>query len=242
MGKILAFDASGDGCSVTLSLSDQTEITLRSEEAKSHATHLLPFTQQLLEENSLKLSDIGAIACAIGPGSFTGLRIALSTAQGLAYAANKPIIPVNSLAAMTVSAKITDPNRLCLPLVDARMGEAYWGGYYVNGAAIANAEALLGRADDFESALEQLLSSSINGAPSLVIALGNAWGNIAFAANALTHFNLEYIEQCAPDASAVARLARTQLQLGHVEKPQRVDLCYCRNTVAWNKRTRIRAQ
>ena len=92
---------------------------------QSHSETLLPLVRELLGESGLKIAQLDAIAFGVGPGAFTGLRVACGIAQGLAVAANIPLVPVTSLEAM---AEITGAEQV-LALLDARMGEVYSGSY-----------------------------------------------------------------------------------------------------------------
>ncbi|MDZ7924646.1 MAG: tRNA (adenosine(37)-N6)-threonylcarbamoyltransferase complex dimerization subunit type 1 TsaB [Marinagarivorans sp.] len=238
MRSILAFDASGDCCSVTLKLASGFIHTLQSSEPRSHAAKLLPFTQTLLDQANCNLADIDVIACSAGPGSFTGLRIALSVAQGLAYASNKSIILINSLAAMVQSVDFTLQPTLCLPLMDARIDEVYWGAYSCDGRPLdSSVPALMGNKENFLAQLKMLLTQH-----SSVVALGQAWQTVPFAQAALTQLNIELINTAEPHSLAVAQLAEVfAVTDGCLIDPQKADLFYCRDSVAWNKRQRIRA-
>ncbi len=237
MRSILAFDASGDCCSVTLSLAAGFVNTLQSHEPRSHAAKLLPFTQILLQQANSSLADLDAVVCSAGPGSFTGLRIALSVAQGLAYAANKPIVLINSLAAMVQSVEPTSISTLYLPLMDARMGEVYWGAYSGDCRPIdAATAALIGKQDNFKSKIQSLITGY-----SSVVALGWGWQSVSFAQAALAELNIELVETVEPHSFAVAQLAQAMVPFeNHFVEPQKADLFYCRDSVAWNKRQRIR--
>ena len=92
---------------------------------QSHSETLLPLIRELLGEAGLKVGQLDAIAFGVGPGAFTGLRVACGIAQGLAVATNIPLLPVTSLEAM---AEMTGAECV-LALLDARMGEVYSGSY-----------------------------------------------------------------------------------------------------------------
>ena len=92
---------------------------------QSHSETLLPLVRELLGESGLKVAQLDAIAFGVGPGAFTGLRVACGIAQGLAVATNIPLVPVTSLEAM---AEMTGAEQV-LALLDARMGEVYAGSY-----------------------------------------------------------------------------------------------------------------
>lgn len=121
--KLLAFDTATEACTAALWLDGR--VLERSERHSRHSEHLLPMIDALLAESGLKLSQLDAIAFGRGPGSFTGLRIGAGVAQGLAFAADLPVVPVSSLAALAQGA---DADRV-LAAFDARMQQVYWGAY-----------------------------------------------------------------------------------------------------------------
>jgi tRNA threonylcarbamoyladenosine biosynthesis protein TsaB len=90
---------------------------------------ILPMIHTLLAEASLTFADLNAIAYGCGPGSFTGIRIANSVAQGIAFAAQKPVIQVSSLAILAQAAFIEHSCTNMLVAVDARMNQIYWAFY-----------------------------------------------------------------------------------------------------------------
>lgn len=93
----------------------------------AHAERLMPSIEHLLKASRISIKDIDAFAVSIGPGSFTGLRIGLSTAKGLCYAAGKPIIPVPTLDAFARALPFC--SHLLCPMLDARKNEVYTGLY-----------------------------------------------------------------------------------------------------------------
>jgi len=137
MATILHIETSASICSVALSSNGRQIGIMESNDDKSHARLLMPFVEQILNENQLKVQDIDAIAVSEGPGSYTGLRIGVSAAKGLAYAADKPLIAVNTQRAMAhyvaqnLQSLIYDMNlnskdiTLICSLSDARRTEVY---------------------------------------------------------------------------------------------------------------------
>ncbi len=130
MVKILSFDTSTAICSVALS-EDTNIISFReSREGKNHALLLATFIDEMLRENSLKASDLDAVAFTEGPGSYTGLRIGVSTAKGIAYGISKPLISLPTLLVMAKGYIDGNPDRinsksLLCPMIDARRMEVY---------------------------------------------------------------------------------------------------------------------
>jgi tRNA threonylcarbamoyladenosine biosynthesis protein TsaB len=124
--KLLAIDTSSIACSVALQTGG--DITVRHEEQpREHTRLLVPMIGALLDESSLELTDLDAIVLGNGPGSFIGMRIAASVAQGLAFGAGLNIVPVSSLAA--VAAQVFSEHEADEAVVtqDAHMNEVYLG-------------------------------------------------------------------------------------------------------------------
>jgi tRNA threonylcarbamoyladenosine biosynthesis protein TsaB len=127
--KLLAIETSSESCSAAL-YSDG-EIRDRHELApRRHAELILPMVDQLLAEMQISLGTLDTLAFGRGPGSFTGVRIGAGVIQGLAFAADLPVVPVSSLAALAQGA-IRDSATI-LSAIDARMDEIYWGLYRVS--------------------------------------------------------------------------------------------------------------
>jgi tRNA threonylcarbamoyladenosine biosynthesis protein TsaB len=124
MGLILCLETATKMCSVSLA-SDGKLLNSKSHysEKFSHAERLNGLILSVLEEVSLTVKDLDAVAVSEGPGSYTGLRIGTSTAKGLCYALNIPLIAVNSLKALAASKK--GLGKLICPLFDARRMEVY---------------------------------------------------------------------------------------------------------------------
>jgi tRNA threonylcarbamoyladenosine biosynthesis protein TsaB len=137
MALILNIETSTPVCSVAISRNSEIVGILESSEEKSHASHLALFIQDIFAENSIEKEMIDAVAVSRGPGSYTGLRIGVSTAKGIAYALNKPLIAIDTLQAMAYGAvqllysqrrKFPDNAWLC-PMIDARRMEVYTSFY-----------------------------------------------------------------------------------------------------------------
>lgn len=128
--KLLAIDTSSAACSIALMIDE--DVHSHHELAPMQQTKLvLPMIEALLRNHHLTLKELDAIAFGQGPGSFTGVRLATSVAQSLAFAAEKPLIPVSSLAALAQAAYAALGWEKLLVATDARMQEVYWGAYEI---------------------------------------------------------------------------------------------------------------
>ena len=134
MTRILAIDTSSAWCSVALSYG-ATEPSFRHQPVAAGASQLLlPWIDELLQESKLTITDLNAIAIGIGPGAFTGVRLGVAATQGLAIAANLPVIPVASLDAIAMQLQASPAFNTLQPkefvvAIDARMDEIYWAKY-----------------------------------------------------------------------------------------------------------------
>ncbi|MDR2653459.1 MAG: tRNA (adenosine(37)-N6)-threonylcarbamoyltransferase complex dimerization subunit type 1 TsaB [Prevotellaceae bacterium] len=128
MPKILSIESGTSLCSVALSQGKQIVALRESNGEIAHAAKLSVFIDELLNQQNLDVSDLDAIAISEGPGSYTGMRIGVSTAKGLCFGANKPLIAIGSLLSLTKLAveKIKPSSEMFLcPMIDARRMEVY---------------------------------------------------------------------------------------------------------------------
>ncbi|MGL4508148.1 MAG: tRNA (adenosine(37)-N6)-threonylcarbamoyltransferase complex dimerization subunit type 1 TsaB [Aeromonas sobria] len=126
--KILAVDTATEACSAALLVGD-TLFSRWEEAPRDHTRKILPMVQAVLDDAGITLSDLDAIAFGRGPGSFTGVRIGISVAQGLAFGVGVPLIGISTLAAMAQGAYRIDGAEQVLTAIDARMNEVYFGRY-----------------------------------------------------------------------------------------------------------------
>jgi tRNA threonylcarbamoyladenosine biosynthesis protein TsaB len=123
--RVLALDAATEACSVAL-LVNGVAIARTIESGKSNALRILSMAEEVLAEGQISLSMLDGIAASVGPGAFTGVRISVAVAQGLAFGAGLKVVPVTTLEALAMQV-LEGPGTRAFACLDARMGEAYWG-------------------------------------------------------------------------------------------------------------------
>lgn len=158
---ILCLETATDLCSVALCDSTGVIALKESQEQKSHAALLTVFIDDMLRENGLRAHDLEAIAVSKGPGSYTGLRIGVSVAKGVAYAASIPLIGIDTTLSMFWGLKLSraknqeaDINTLFCPMLDARRMEAYYAIYDNKGNTVKSIAAEIINEDSFNSVSE----------------------------------------------------------------------------------------
>jgi tRNA threonylcarbamoyladenosine biosynthesis protein TsaB len=212
---VLAIESSTDALSLAVRSGGLTS-TQRVDPDAKHAAQLLPLLRTLLESRELNLRDVDAIAAGVGPGSFTGVRTAISCAQGLALGAGKPAVGVPSLAALAWQARNLGAAGRIVTLLDARMGEMYGAVYEFS-----------------ESILHTVMQPCIMSVEKLIqwkefnvsACAGNALRVHAGAEQALRRCGVEAFFDVMPRAEAIAELAM-QFQYAPLEP------LYVRNQVA----------
>ena len=127
--KLLVIDTSGPVCGVAVTDGARVLCEYTAQNRNTHSANLMPMTEAALASAGLALGDLDAIAAVTGPGSFTGVRIGVATAKGLAHGAGIPCIPVDALEALSLSAGEFD-GVIC-PIQDARAGQVY-GAAFLN--------------------------------------------------------------------------------------------------------------
>ncbi len=144
MTTLLALDTATEACSVAL-LHEGRVLSHYEVIPRLHAQRVLPMVRELLGEAGIALSALDAIAFGRGPGAFTGVRIAVGVVQGLAFALQRPVLPVSSLAVLAQRAHRERGVKQVAAAIDARMDEVYWGCYCLDGGEmrLAGSEAVL---------------------------------------------------------------------------------------------------
>ncbi len=162
MATILNIETSTDVCSVALTSEGQVLDHRENYEGQTHATLLSQYVKEMLDYARSRELKLDAVAVSIGPGSYTGLRIGLSEAKGLAFGLEVPLIGVNTLQLMTVSTMFNhfiedegERGLLYIPMIDARRMEVYTAVYTPALEAVLEPQAMILDEHSFERLLEQ---------------------------------------------------------------------------------------
>lgn len=217
--KLLAFETATEACSVAVwidgAVHERFELAPRR-----HAELALPWAETLLAEAGLVRSQLDAIAVGRGPGAFTGVRLAIALAQGIALALDRPVVPVSTLATLAMQAR---PGRV-LAAIDARMAEVYAAPF----ARDADGVRALGPERVLPPGAVALPGDDA-GWQGVGTGFGAADGALPQALGArLAAFDATAL----PRASDVARLAAAAFARGEAVAPERAEPAYLRDNVA----------
>ncbi|HBF87649.1 MAG TPA: tRNA (adenosine(37)-N6)-threonylcarbamoyltransferase complex dimerization subunit type 1 TsaB [Bacteroidales bacterium] len=155
MALILNIETSSPVCSVCIAKDGQLLSLKETTDEKSHASLLTVFINEVLIENKINIRDLDAVAVSEGPGSYTGLRIGVSTAKGICYGIEKPLIAVSTLEALTFAIdknNISAETWFC-PMIDARRMEVYSVFFDKNGVKQSEILPHIIDADSFKNEL-----------------------------------------------------------------------------------------
>lgn len=168
MSLILNIESATDVCSICISKGEEIIAFQETTEQYAHAEKITQLIESCVQEATIKLIDIDAIAISQGPGSYTGLRVGSSTAKGICYALDKPLIAVDTLQAIALATKrLTNADALFCPMIDARRMEVYTALYDAQIHVLFDTQALIVTADSFQKHfdVDQRIIFSGNGAP-----------------------------------------------------------------------------
>jgi len=160
MALILNIETSTQVCSVCISKDGNVLALKESHDQKSHARLLTTFIDQVLKESNYSFDDLNAVAVSKGPGSYTGLRIGVSTAKGICYAKDLPLIAVNTLESMangviSKSEYSDDENAILVPMIDARRMEVYSAFFNLKGEFLREVKAEIIDEDSYSDILKK---------------------------------------------------------------------------------------
>lgn len=228
----LAIDASTEACSVALQAGDkvyqQFELC-----PQSHSLRLLPMVDELLKQANVELSDLDGLIFGQGPGSFTGVRIGIGVAQGLAFSAELPVVGVSSLQAMAQQAYEQHGQETVIAAIDARMSEVYNGYYTLDDNDIMQANKA--EAVTSPELLEEQLSSMVT-KPFYAVGTGwDAYQDKISPSLLKLKTNDASPEILFPSAEAMLKIGIEQFKAGNGVTAEEAQPVYVRDTVSWQK-------
>lgn len=226
---ILSLETSTAKCSAALSSEAGVLAFRETSEPKAHASSLAPFVKELMDEVSVSFAELDAVAVSGGPGSYTGLRVGVSTAKGICFGCGKPLVSVGTLEILAYQALESvpmTPQTLIVPMVDARRMEVY--------------------TQEFSSGCEPLTecrASILDGDSYLKEA--SEYGHIVFIGDGVRKYHdfltqtapagvlngASFIE-CCPDARAMQLPALRKFLAGQFEDPAYYEPFYLKEFVA----------
>ncbi|MGM9739183.1 MAG: tRNA (adenosine(37)-N6)-threonylcarbamoyltransferase complex dimerization subunit type 1 TsaB, partial [Candidatus Cryptobacteroides sp.] len=196
MPVIIYIETSTALCSTALSR-DGKIIATRSSDERKHASLTAPFVKEMLDEQGLRVSDCDAVCVSMGPGSYTGLRVGVSTAKGLCFGAGIPMIGVGSLDTLVWQAidgnLLPEGCRHIVPMIDARRMEVYSAVFDADGKQVRETAPVIVTEDSYADLL----------AEGPVLFIGDGAGKCA---EVIRSANATFIDAC-PEAKSMLHLA-----------------------------------
>lgn len=225
MMNIIAVDTSTEACSVALMFNNEiTHDFVISQ--RDHTKQVLPMLDRLLKQSDYSMSQVDAIAFTKGPGSFTGVRIGIGIAQGLALGIDKPMLAISTLNVLAQGSYRLKGATSVVSAIDARMGDVYLGAYYYHHnqwQPIIDEQVI--KPDNVSS---QLTEFTVNNHSSYFA--GTGWQTYP---NMLS--GLQDSQYLLPSAQDMLPLAVEKYAKGEIIAVEAVEATYLRNEVTWKK-------
>ena len=242
MATIPLIETSTALCSVALVRDGETISYRESRAPKAHASLTAVFIQEVLEEAGLEVKDCDAVCVSMGPGSYTGLRVGVSTAKGLCFGANIPLIAVGTLDTLVSQAQMYAENpeearadgvafpaeadwKYVVPMVDARRMEVYTAVFRPDGTRISEVEPKVIDADSFKDILSE----------GPVLFIGDGAGKCE---GTICSPNARFV-QCNPKASAMKKPALKEFEVGSFRDTAYFEPFYLKEFVATTSRKKL---
>ena len=257
MSKIVLIETSTALCSVALAENGNITAYRESSAPKAHASLTAVFVQEVLEERRVKLADCDAVCVSMGPGSYTGLRVGVSTAKGLCFGSGKPLLAVGTLDTLVAQAHSVipseveaSPSRFIIPMIDARRMEVYASVFA--SSAIQSTSSVIPSSSSVIPSTSSVIPSEVEESPTYIqitetapaiidsesfaeyleqgpcLFIGDGAGKCA---DVIKHPNAHFC-QCHPKASAMLVPAMTALQDGKFQDVAYFEPFYLKEFVA----------
>ncbi|MAB47008.1 MAG: tRNA (adenosine(37)-N6)-threonylcarbamoyltransferase complex dimerization subunit type 1 TsaB [Flavobacteriaceae bacterium] len=222
MALVLNIETATTNCSVSLSKDGETLVLKEDNSAGySHAETLHVFIKDVFEAANINTLDIDAVAVSKGPGSYTGLRIGVSSAKGLCYALNKPLISVSTLESLSHQVKVEEG--IIIPMLDARRMEVYSAIFNHNHELIREIKAEILTEDSYADLLKE----------NKVYFVGNG---VAKTKQLINHPNAIFIDGKLPSANEMSLLSELKYKKSDIEDVAYFEPYYLKDFVAIKKK------
>lgn len=229
MAKIILIETSTSLCSVALSVDGQCICSRESDTPKAHASLTASYVSQILEEVSLKVSECDAVCVSAGPGSYTGLRVGVSTAKGLCFAAGIPLLSMCTLDVLVAQARldgfVTPECHRIVPILDARRMEVYTAVYDTCGNRLGKVEPVIIDSSSFSGELSE----------GEVLFIGDAAGKCS---EAILSTNARFVS-AEPNARAMAPGAEKAFAESRFENCAYFEPFYLKQFVATTSKRKL---
>lgn len=226
---LLALDTSTEACSVALfHHGEKTHINELAQ--RTHTKRILPMIDEILANSGLRLNQVDALAFGRGPGSFTGVRVGAGIAQGLAFGADLPVIPISNLTAMAQAAFELHQAENVVAVIDARMNEVYFSQLVREkersdvGEFFQWREIITEQVCSPEQAIKKLQNDN-------AFRVGTGWA----AYSQFTEKNLMNSDITLPNALYMLELAQVEYLQKRTISALEIEPIYLRNEVTWKK-------
>lgn len=221
--KILLIETATQVCSVALSVDGRVVAIRNSDSPNAHSSHLAPFVEEILAQCGLKTTDIDAVCVSSGPGSYTGLRIGVSSAKGLCYATSKPLLSVPTLQGMAALYYMQHPQYkgLVCPMIDARRMECYT-------MIVGLGESGVVRETSADVIVEGIYDEWLDRGVVTFIGDGAAKTRLILG----VHPNARFDDEFRPSAEGMALMAESKLAAGQTEDVAYFEPYYLKDFVA----------
>lgn len=228
MSLILQIETATTSCSVALTQNGHVLALRERNERNIHAEVITVFTEAVFTEACKTYANLDAIAVSSGPGSYTGLRIGVSTAKGLCFALDKPLIAIPTLKAMSdgLTERLKDeltPNTLLCPMIDARRMEVFTALFNINGEQVMPTEALIVDENSFAALLDE----------HPIIFFGDGAEKCS---QTLTHPNARFVNDFINSANHLTQQAGVKLREGAFEDIAYFEPYYLKDFIAGKKK------
>lgn len=225
MENIILIETSTELCSAAIASDGKIISYKESTKPREHASLTAVFIDEMLKETGMKVPDCSAVCVSMGPGSYTGLRVGVSTAKGLCFGAGIPMLAVGTLDTLVWQAGDRTDYKYIVPMIDARRMEVYTAVFAPDGKQLTDTEAKIIDADSFSDLLEE----------GPVLFIGDAAEKCS---KVLLHPNAHF-EQCCPKASSMLIPAMAEYKEKRFKDVAYFEPFYLKDFVATTSRKKL---